>query len=34
VTFTRKLVPDASLFLRLQQDAEERSAIGGIQVRF
>ena len=34
VTFTRKLVPDASLFLRLQQGAEERSAIGGIQVRF
>ena len=34
VTFTRKLVPDASLFLQLQHDAEERSAIGGIQVRF
>ena len=34
VTFTRELVPDASLFLRLQADAEERSAIAGIQVRF
>ncbi len=34
VVFTRELVPDASLFLRLRQDAEERSAIGGIQVRF
>lgn len=34
VTFTRKLVPDASLFLRLQHALDERSAIGGIQVRF
>jgi hypothetical protein len=34
VTFTRRLVPDASLFLRLKRDAEERSAIGGVQVRF
>ena len=34
VTFTRRLLPDASLFLRLQRDAEERAAIGGVQVRF
>ena len=34
VTFTRELVPDASLFLRLRRDAEERSVIGGVQVRF
>jgi hypothetical protein len=34
VTFTRKLVPDASLFLRLKHDAEERSALGGVHVRF
>jgi hypothetical protein len=34
VTFTRELVPDASLFLRLRKGTEERSAIGGIQVRF
>lgn len=34
VTFTRQLVPDTSLFLRLQQDAEERSAMAGVQVRF
>lgn len=34
VTFTRELVPDASLFLRVREDAEERSAIGGLQVRF
>ena len=34
VTFTRQLVPHASLFLRLQQDAEERSAMAGVQVRF
>lgn len=34
VTFTRELVPDASLFLRLRRDAEERSVIGGAQVRF
>ncbi len=34
VTFTRKLIGDAELFLRLQREAEETSAIGGIQVRF
>jgi hypothetical protein len=34
VTFTRDLVPDAGLFLRLRRDAEETSAIGGVQVRF
>ena len=34
VTFTRDLVPDARLFLRLRKDAEERSVIGGVQVRF
>ena len=34
VTFTRELVPDASLFLRLRHDAEETAAIGGVQVRF
>jgi len=34
VTFTRELIPDAGLFLQLRKDAEERSAIGGIRVRF
>jgi hypothetical protein len=34
VTFTRDLVPDAGLFLRLRQDEEERSVIGGVRVRF
>ena len=34
VTFTRELVPDASLFLRLRADAEERSALAGVHVRF
>ena len=34
VTFTRELVKDASLFLRLRKDAEERSLLGGVQVRF
>ena len=34
VTFTRELVPDADLFLRLRADAQERSAIAGVQVRF
>jgi len=34
VTFTRDLSPDARLFLRLRKDAQERSAIGGVQVRF
>ena len=34
VTFTRELVPDVNLFLRLQRDAEERSVLGGVQVRF
>ena len=34
VMFTRQLVRDANLFLRLQKSAEETSVIGGIQVRF
>ena len=34
VTFTRELVRDATLFLRLQKDAQERAVIGGVQVRF
>ena len=34
VVFTRELIPDARLFLRVQHDAEERSVIGGVQVRF
>ncbi len=34
VTFTRELVPDAELFVRLQKAAEESSVIGGLQVRF
>jgi hypothetical protein len=34
VTFTRTLSQDAALFLRLQRDERERSAIGGVRVRF
>ncbi|MBI2104449.1 MAG: hypothetical protein HYT90_02540 [Candidatus Omnitrophica bacterium] len=34
VTFTRDLVPDASLFVRLRRDERERSLVGGVQVRF
>ena len=34
VTFTRDLAPDAGVFLRLHRDDRERSAIGGVQVRF
>lgn len=34
VVFTRDLFRDAQLFLRLKQDAEEASVVGGIQVRF
>lgn len=34
VLFTRKFLKDASLFLRLRQAGEERSVIGGIQVKF
>ena len=34
VTFTRRFVRDANLFLRLQKTAEETSAIAGVQVRF
>lgn len=34
VLFTRELVPDVSLFLRVRKEAKERSAIGGLQVRF
>jgi ketosteroid isomerase-like protein len=34
VAFTRELIADASLFLRLRKYAEETSAIGGVQVQF
>ena len=34
VVFTRKLVPDAQVFLRLQRAAEDTSLIGGVQFRF
>jgi len=34
VLFTRDLVRDARLFLRLRQDAQEALVIGGLQVRF
>ena len=34
VTFTKDLVPNASLFLRLKKDAQESSIIGGVQVKF
>ena len=34
VTFTRQLTRDANLFLRLRKEAEDRSVIGGVQVRF
>ncbi len=34
VTFTKDVVPDTQLFLRLRKDAEEQSVLGGIQVRF
>lgn len=34
VVFTREVMRDARLFLRLRQDAQEFSAIGGVQVRF
>ncbi|MBI4343061.1 MAG: hypothetical protein HY599_06810 [Candidatus Omnitrophica bacterium] len=34
VTFTRDVLPDAKLFLRLRQDAEEQAVMGGVQVRF
>ena len=34
VIFTRRLVRDANLFLRLQRSAEESAVIGGVQVRF
>ena len=34
VTFTKELMPDAELFLRLQKDAQEASAIGGVRVWF
>ena len=34
VTFTKNMVRDASLFLRLRKDAEEQSIVGGVQVRF
>jgi hypothetical protein len=34
LTFSRTLVPDARLFLRLRQEAQERAVLGGVQVRF
>ena len=34
VTFTKDVVPDTSLYLRLQKDAQEGSVVGGVQVRF
>lgn len=34
ITFTRALLRDADLFLRLQRDAQETSLIGGVRVRF
>ena len=34
VVFTREFIPDASLFLRLEKNAQENSAVGGVQVRF
>ena len=34
VVFTRELIPDAKLFLRLEKDALENSVVGGVQVRF
>ena len=34
VVFTRDVMRDARLFLRLQRDAQEFSAIGGVQIRF
>ena len=34
VTFTKDVLPDISFFLELRKDAEERSAIGGVRVRF
>ena len=34
VIFTREFFPDANFFLRLQQEEQERSVIGGVQVRF
>ncbi len=34
VTFTKELVPDMEFFVRLRAEAEERSVVGGVQVRF
>ena len=34
VVFTKELVPDKQLFLRLHKDAEEQSVIGGVRVQF
>ena len=34
VVFTRDILPDAKLFLRLQRDAEDTAVLGGVQVRF
>ncbi|MBI3330649.1 MAG: hypothetical protein HYZ96_00895 [Candidatus Omnitrophica bacterium] len=34
VTFSRELVPDAGLFVRLRRDERERSVIGGVRIRF
>ena len=34
VTFTRRIAPDAGLWLRLRREAGERSVLGGVRVRF
>jgi hypothetical protein len=34
ITWSRALVPDTTLFLRLRKSATEHAALGGIQVRF
>ena len=34
VTFSRKFLNDAELFVRLQQSAEEAQLLGGVRVRF
>ena len=34
VVFTKEIVPDATLFLRVQGEAKERSVLGGVQVWF
>ena len=34
ITFTRDLAPDASMFLQLRRDVEERAAVAGVRVRW